>query len=284
VAIEDDLIFNFCHKVNADHQKHEAERLLYVGLTRAKQDLLISLNHEFSSPRSFWAMLEPIGFVVQEMEDLTLPQENEHGGHAKIPHLYEPEPIDLALVSMNTEPLSLKQVDFYEDLQRVIGLVLHDLLGLTLSLPLDKELLTREALGALWKKHGGESHLFFKGLESLGRLIVQCDRSVHAAFIFSQDHRQVFTEYELYISKKIGVKKMIIDRVVQTKDGQWMVIEFKSMLKKTLSVEQLYDYQQQVQEYVLILQNFLEEPVKGILYFLADDRLSTFEDDLWTHD
>ncbi|NBW56374.1 hypothetical protein EBR43_01045 [bacterium] len=267
---EDNQIFNFCHKVNTCHQAHEAERLLYVALTRAKQTLILSRNEQASSPRSFWRMLDGMLIDDQAYVDLTLPS-GLINRFAKIPQHYKVSAMFFDLVAMNNDPIMITIPNFYHELQRIVGLVIHDLLACTETLPIESTLLTKDALRMLWKKHGGQPQYFQQGLDQLGKLIVQIHRSKLALSIFNKDHLHVYPEYELFYMKRNKVKKIILDRFIQKSDGQWWIIEFKSMLQSSLTKEQIQEYQQQVKNYIEVAQAHLKTSVKGSLYFIADD-------------
>ena len=195
----------------------------------------------------------------------------------KLPQSFTTVMPELERVRMNDVSLMLTQATVYNEQQRIIGLVLHDLLSHASTWPLPASFVSKDALIALWRKNGGDPSGFDAALKELGRLLFMLQQSTHAKRIFDSDAKVVWREKAFYVPKHRGVRKIVMDRVIQHPDGTWWVIEFKSMHQKSLSKEQEHDYYAQVQDYIQVLTNYLNTTVRGSLYFIADDSIVDIE-------
>ncbi len=280
ISPDDDEIknrFNFCHKVNKLHQQHEAERLLYVALTRAKKTLYLSGNNQSEDLRSFWKLITPLADDINEHLDLELPSKLKKDIE-KIPLYHEPNSVDISLISMNEDPLELQvMTDDIEHL-RIIGLMIHDILSTLKKYPYDITIFKSNLLISLWRKHGGLREDYERVKQQIGWLLLQIQKSEFLKEIYQKDIIQDHREYALYYQSGDRVRKIVIDKLLKDSAGNYYLIEFKTVFYKTVSNQQRDEYYQQVLNYVNKLQSYLKAPVQGFLYYLADSKVISITD------
>lgn len=270
--------FNFCHKVNKLHQQHEAERLLYVALTRAKKTLYLSCNQQSEDLRSFWNLLYPLAPEVKKHFDLELPAKLNQAIE-KIPLHHDPINIDMNVISMNEDPLELQVITQDIEHSRIIGLMIHDILSILKKYPFNLTAFKPQLLISLWRKHGGSVDHYDLVKHEIGWLLLQIQKSEFLQKIYQKEIVEDYSEYALYYQAGDQVRKIVIDKLLKDSLGNYYLIEFKTVFYKAVSADQHNLYYKQVSNYLDKLRSYLKSPVEAFLYYLADSKVISIVND-----
>lgn len=277
-APEQSTWFDFFDGVLKQQQDHEFERLLYVAMTRAKQELLLSANEKKSHQRSFWSSLQGLLPKIEQEHPQVLPKTEPEVVvlRKKVPSVWPQWA--MKNFQWNTDPLLWQEQKIYPDHERVIGLVLHHCLAYLTCRPWPKDLLTQENLERLWYRFGGGSDSWSWAFSIIGRALSRLEQSQALNPIFDRSHRQVFSEFSMMRrSQSVAhqCQKISVDRLIIDKTGRYWVVEWKTGAAWEAQWPQ---YREQILSYAQAVEEAFNTSSPVIcLYILQIDKLYLFE-------
>ncbi len=230
------------------HHDYESQRLLYVALTRAKHNLILSANTEKNDTRSFYNSLDFPGNTL-----LPLPQSSP----VYLPHSVKDaawktplpplDPLSWDKISWNTTALTWKALPLYNLQDSVLGKLWHTFLQKQSLGVLQWSWVTKDLWQRWWHAHGGHPEDYEAPLREFGKTVVRLKNCPIFRKIFDEAHRQSFTEQEYtYLDWDGRLATIRVDRLVQKPCGTWWLIDWKTstqvLTRKTQLLHQLQNY------------------------------------------
>jgi ATP-dependent exoDNAse (exonuclease V) beta subunit len=273
-------LYDYLSQLDEIKSSYEAQRLLYVAVTRAKSRLYLMDHSEKVSKNSFRNLLKQHAFS----EDTATHLSEEYRLHlpklTRLPLNYylnreddAPEHIINSKMSLSLSTTSLP---------RLIGIVTHKLLqwicdnhpGPTAEIPWNLALYELRKLGL-------DEKMQYDALSNIQEQITQLFRDQTGLWIMSK-HPKEENEYELLVEQKGKTITRIIDRTFETQGKRW-IIDFKTGKEDENS---LIKHQQQLNEYGCYLVQRTDLPIHcGIYYLPSNHWLSwQYEEDMVDRD
>jgi len=260
-------VFDKLWMLDKYHHDYEAQRLLYVALTRAKMHLILSCNHDQSDARSFY----------HSLESAYVPQAQTH--HVMVPcpmrrlSLKTPlpavSPWDWSKMAFNDTPLIWKAASEYDLQFTVLGKVFHEFLRSQTSWPWKIDFMTRDLWVQWWCSQGGGAEDYEVPFRNFGKWLVRLQNCPMMAKIFDPKNVIVHTEQEFCLWREDlkKVETIRVDRLVKTPQGQWWLIDWKTTSQ---SIKRREILRAQLESYQRILQIVLKESVEVGVYVLSE--------------
>ena len=266
--------FNFCQALSSLHQKNEAIRLLYVGLTRAKKSLYLSANAQKSYGHNFRQYLDDFIPFNDSSADFDKPEELVlKEKRFVLPQSHQSHTLNWQKFRFNQDRLESCSQKVYQRQLKVIGLVWHKILQVTQRWPIDQKLLTKEALVNLFYSFGAQEEDIAPLFQNFGQIFQKINKSKNACYIYNPEHLRHESEFPLSVSIKGKLVKKVVDKFIIDKDGNLVVFEIKSAARQDLDAELLRTYIKQLRSYQSYISILYKKPCQAYFWFLKSDEL-----------
>ncbi|RUR28810.1 UvrD-helicase domain-containing protein [Legionella qingyii] len=264
-------LYDYLSRLDGVKSHYEAQRLLYVAVTRAKSRLYLTDHSERSSKASFKSLLKHIEFTednpihMLEETNLSLPK------FGRLPLDYyrniTPDAFDVHL-NIKTTPPSLST-----NIPRLTGIVTHQLLqwicdhhpGTVAEVPWN---LARYEL----RKSGFDEKMQHEALSSIQEQITRIFEDPIGLWIISKHHQEQ-NEYELLVEQHGRPITRIIDRTFEDQGKRW-IIDFKTGKEDETS---MIKHRQQLVEYGSYLTKHTHLPIYCGIYYLSSNHWISWE-------
>lgn len=255
-------LYEYLSQIDAEKEAYEAQRVLYVAVTRAKSRLYLFDCSSRVSRTSFRSMLKNQEFVSQETDQDLLKTKT-----CALPELFK-LPADYYQNTKNNGYLALNPPGsrLISGISRLTGIVTHQLLQWicdnhpqTLT-----DIPWTLALYEL-KKLGFDQRNQELALAAIKQHIAQMLQDETGQWILAE-HEQEHNEYQLLVEHQNHLVTRIIDRVFIYQSKLW-IIDFKTGKEEP---EALQRYQKQLNEYAYYLSKCYTIPIHCGLYFLPN--------------
>lgn len=258
-------LYNYLSQLDEIKSSYEAQRLLYVAVTRAKSRLYLMDHSEKVAKNSFRNLLKQQEFTE---EAPTHPSEENSLHLPKITRLplnyYLSREDDAPEYNINSK-MSLSHST--TSLPRLIGIVTHKLLQWicdnhpepTAEIPWSLALYELRKLGL-------DEKMQYDALSNIQKQITQLFEDQTGLWIISK-HAKEKNEYELLIEQQGKTITRIIDRTFETQGTRW-IIDFKTGKEDESSLSK---HQQQLNEYGSYLAQRTELPIHCGIYYLPSN-------------
>ncbi|OEH45249.1 ATP-dependent DNA helicase PcrA [Legionella parisiensis] len=256
-------LYDYLSKLDEVKSHYEAQRLLYVAVTRAKSRLYLMDHSERSSKASFKNLLKHLEFSEHEPSTLV---EKKNSSLPKLLSLpldyYQDNKPEVFYHSIKTEPSHLST-----SIPRLIGIVTHQLLQwicdnhpkTIIEIPWN---LPRDELRRL----GFDDKTQHEALSNMREHITRMFEDQTGFWIISQ-HDQEQNEYELLVEQQNRPITRIIDRTFEDQGKRW-IIDFKTGKEDEAS---LMKHRQQLHEYGSYLSEHTTLPIYCGIYYLPSN-------------
>lgn len=260
-------LYEYLAHIEEIKENYEAQRLLYVAVTRAKSRLYLLDYAEKKSLHSFRNLLKRQEFTEDSSEDFNSETNSPLPKLVRLPlHYYlnqnqDTKTADTACGSKTSAPcLSL-------NIPRLIGIVTHQLLQWICThhptqvteIPWD---LARNQL----QKLGFNETMQQDALLLIQKQITSIFQDKMGSWIIAP-HLNEQNEYELLIENELATITRIIDRIFIHQGAFW-IIDFKTGKEDVVS---LTKHQQQLNEYGYYLSRITTLPIHCGLYYLSNN-------------
>jgi ATP-dependent helicase/nuclease subunit A len=275
-----DPLYRYVDHCLSQKDRFEIARLLYVGVTRAKNHLVLLGEYEFNekgeikpAPKgSFWEMLTP--HVDTQLSSVQtnhiLPsvslRENQR---FQLKDVYEIPP-DISLIDESRKDLNHPEVGDF--VARCTGTVFHRMLqrltsgGDVINSP-DLSAACQLAL----KRMGLTKDEQNEALRQVLQAIENLKSDEKGRWIVDPSHQARKSEWALSYKAHHGVENIIIDYSFVDKEGVRWIIDYKLTHHLSLSQSELADeqakYRKQLEKYRKIVSSLERRPVRCALYF-----------------
>lgn len=255
-------LYDYLTQLDEVKSRYEAQRLLYVAVTRAKSRLYLMDYSEKSSKSSFRSLLKQQEFIDDETTCLTEEEKLSLPKLQRLPLHYYLSPKTDVLFNTNTSTTSLAT-----SIPRLIGIITHRLLHwicdhhpeTIAEVPWN---LPRYEL----RKLGFDEKMQLDALQTIQKQITSLFEDPTGSWIIAK-HQQELNEYELLVEQKNIPITRIIDRTFEDQGKRW-IIDFKTGKEDEGS---LLKHQQQVNEYSSYLSSRVHLPIYCGIYYLASN-------------
>ncbi len=279
-------LYNYLHQHRKMKQQHEALRLLYVGLTRARQRLLLSAELRVDDADGGWkspsggALLASIWPYCKAQA--VAPEVSAHNVESIPGSLLQvtqfPEAANVAAAQSSDERLDGPPLIRQDPLARQIGTVVHETLQ-RLSGTSEEDLIQLDItawepwwLARLRQQPGGVADSE-AALERIRHHISTTLSDEKGRFVLSRSGKDARAEYAVSCLDENGrVQELIIDRVYSENECCWVVDYKTAMPDSATQLEEFIDreretYLGQLQRYRRSMAALTSLPIKTALYF-----------------
>lgn len=252
-------LYDYLTQLDGVKSHYEAQRLLYVAVTRAKSRLYLLDHSEKSSKGSFRHLLKQQEFTEEKTIHFHEEVNSSLPKHISLPINYYSNPKSDFIFHTNT-PASLSI-----SIPRLIGIVTHQLLHwicdnhpeTIAEVPWN---LPRYEL----RKLGFDEKMQHEALQTIQEQIVKLFHDPIGSWIIAK-HNQEFNEYELLVEQQNIPITRIIDRTFEDQNKCW-IIDFKTGKEDETSLSK---HRQQVNEYGFYFSTRTSLPIYCGIYYLA---------------
>lgn len=252
-------LYDYLSRLDDKKSDYEAQRQLYVAVTRAKSRLYLLGSSSKTSKKSFKHLLTQQAFLLQEAES-----ETENDQLVALPKLWR-LPVDCyqskqeessAYLNPPTRPLS-------QNYARLSGIISHLMLQWICSRhPASFDEIPWVIAESELKKCGFDQTSKSSLLASIQDQIKALFTNPKGLWVMAE-HQEEHNELELLVEQAESIKTRIIDRTFVDKGIRW-IIDFKTGKDDQ---DSLAKHQQQVNEYASYLSVDSQEPIHcGLLY------------------
>ncbi len=286
---ERDPIYEFIWKKHKIREKHEAARLLYVALTRAKKQLYLFSEPGKLRENSFLALLSsafpvadkriekneddadssvtemiPLSYILKRLHpSWKNPFGNQRvgDGRQKLCDGRE-EIIEKTLLSENPIDHDLILPSRYDE--KTLGTFIHQELYYWAEHPglIDKPI---EKHFQRWMMMLREAALPAHHLDWVQKVMTRVQQDPTARFLLSP-HQDAQSEYEITVSLKGKTKTYIMDRTFIDAEGVRVIVDYKTA--NFIDSESMWaQYREQLESYAAAMRTLENKPVKLCLYF-----------------
>lgn len=252
-------LYDYLRALDQEKSSYEAQRLLYVAVTRAKSRLYLMDCSSKTSKGSFHSLLKHQEFIDVEQSDT--PEETTF----PIPELTK---LPLEFYSQNKldtmAPLNARTPDLSTATPRLTGIVAHRLLQwICDNHPKAIEQIPWNLALYEFKKLGFDKEMQQLALSTVQAQISQLFKDETGLWIIAK-HDKEQNEYELLVESQNNLVTRIIDRTFEEKGKLW-IIDFKTGKEE---IKALTQHQQQLNEYGYYLSSLTTLPIHCGLYYL----------------
>ncbi|MBN9227414.1 MULTISPECIES: UvrD-helicase domain-containing protein [Legionella] len=257
-------LYDYLSQLDEVKSRYEAQRLLYVAITRAKSRLYLMDHSEKSSKTSFRHLLKSIEFI--EEESLSIIEETKQSlpklGRLPLDYYQNKtsEILDTRTHIKTTSSLSTT-------IPRLTGIVTHQLLQWIC----DNH--PRAFVEVPWslasyelRKLGFDEIMQHEALLSMQEQIMRMFEDQTGLWIISEHHQEQ-NEYELLVEQQNRPITRIIDRTFEEQGKRW-IIDFKTGKEDEAS---LLKHRQQLNEYGSYLVRQTHLPIYCGIYYLPSN-------------
>ncbi|CAM3020109.1 UvrD/REP helicase [Legionella steigerwaltii] len=257
-------LYDYLSQLDEVKNRYEAQRLLYVAVTRAKSRLYLMDHSEKSSKTSFRNLLKNVEFITEEHLSIT---EETNLSLPKLGRLPLDYYQDKASETLDFRPNTKMSSSLTTTIPRLIGIVTHQLLQWicdnhpkTLTeVPWN---LARYEL----RKLGFDETMQHDALLSMQEQIKRMFEDQTGLWIMSKHHQEQ-NEYELLVEQQNRPITRIIDRTFEDQDKRW-IIDFKTGKEDETSVTR---HRQQLNEYGSYLSKQTPLSIYCGIYYLSSN-------------
>lgn len=255
-------LYDYLNQLDEEKNNYEAQRVLYVAVTRAKSRLYLFDSSSRTSKSSFRSLLKHQEFIESQQEKLA-----EHSD-SSLPELHK-LPLEFYLqcipgLSNSPNPPSMGIVS---GIPRLIGIVAHQLLQwICDNHPQNIEQVPWNLARHEFIKLGFDKETQQDSLITVQNQIEQLFNDKTGLWIIAK-HEKEQNEFELLVEHQNKIVTRIIDRVFIDQSKLW-IIDFKTGREEDLTLSQ---YQKQLNEYGHYLSNLFSLPIYCGLYYLANN-------------
>lgn len=253
------LLYDYLNSLDEEKAQYEAQRLLYVAVTRAKKRLYLLDGCGKVAKKSFRGLLKHQEFIVHES------QQNNAEISSALPFLNR-LPLSFYLNSTIAPFTALNSMsEMNSGIPRLLGILSHRLLQwICDNHPTQIETLpwttVRQNLAQLGLGDETEQDAFNSIKEQITRLF----QDPVGQWIIAH-HPNEHNEYELLLKQQNNLVTRIIDRTFES-DGYLWIIDFKTGREDANAQKK---HQQQLTEYASYLSEHTTLPIQCGLYYLA---------------
>ncbi|HAT1795538.1 TPA: AAA family ATPase [Legionella pneumophila] len=254
-------LYDYLDQLDEEKSGYEAQRLLYVAVTRAKSRLYL-LDHSTKSYKSsFRHLLKHQEFIADPDETQHEEQEYPLPELVKLPLEYYQK---ITISSIQSEESNRSEIS--SGIPRLIGIVSHQLLQwICDNHPQTINHVPWNLVHTELKQLGLNQKVQQTALSMIKNQISQMYQNEIGQWILSR-HENEQNEYELLVEHQNKLVTRIIDRTFIENDTQW-IIDFKTGKE---DINTLQQHRQQLNEYGYYLSNCTELPIRCGLYYLAN--------------
>ncbi|HIC7357247.1 TPA: UvrD-helicase domain-containing protein [Legionella pneumophila] len=254
-------LYDYLDQLDEEKSAYEAQRLLYVAVTRAKSRLYL-LDHSVKSYKSsFRQLLKHQEFIAdpdeiqQEEQEFSLPK------LVKLPIEYYQKDTACSIQSQESTCPEISS-----GIPRLIGIVSHQLLQWICDRhPQTINHVPWNLVHNELKKSGLNQQAQQTALSMIKSQISQMYQNEIGLWILSK-HENEQNEYELLVEHENKLVTRIIDRTFIENGTQW-IIDFKTGKE---DINTLQQHRQQLNEYGRYLSDYTKFPIRCGLYYLAN--------------
>ena len=305
-------MYDYLSELEKEHQRNERSRLVYVACTRARRRLHLfgsakpdpkSATPKTPPPTSLLALLWPAvnDRFQAALNSWTEPVETEEPAEAIAPanlHRLDPQWTlpDLSTTFPNstirgdaTDEAEPIEFDWARESSRIVGIVIH------------RELQSIDRIGwgdwrnrtfsdqdkNRWRRYLTEGGLaasqLGEGLAHLETALTRIQTDQQAAWIFSEEHIGVRTEWGLTGHHLGVIRHVILDRSFVDGEGIRWILDFKSSRHEDATTldeflnQEKERYRSTMMRYAAILSAMEKRPVRTALYYPVLGRLVTYD-------
>ncbi|HAT1594913.1 TPA: AAA family ATPase [Legionella pneumophila] len=254
-------LYDYLDQLDEEKSGYEAQRLLYVAVTRAKSRLYL-LDHSTKSYKSsFRHLLKHQEFIADPDETQHEEQEYPLPELVKLPLEYYQK---ITISPIQSEQSNRPEIS--SGIPRLIGIVSHQLLQwICDNHPQTINHVPWNLVHTELKQLGLNQKAQQTALSMIKSQISQMYQNEIGQWILSR-HENEQNEYELLVEHQNKLVTRIIDRAFIENDTQW-IIDFKTGKE---DINTLQQHRQQLNEYGYYLSNCTELPIRCGLYYLAN--------------
>lgn len=252
-------LYDYLGQIEAEKSAYEAQRLLYVAVTRAKSRLYLMDSSSKTAKNSFHSLLKHQEFIAHEEDDLA------EQITLSPPKLYQ---LPLAYYTQNKAApavfLNAKTPDLAEGIPRLTGIVAHQLLQwICDNHPQSPSDVPWSLARYELKKTGFDQETQEEAFKLLHDQITTLFACPKGKWIIAQ-HDKEANEYELLVKQNNKTATRIIDRSFE-ENGIFWIIDFKTG-KETDHTRA--KHQEQLNEYAKHIACITPLPIQCGLYYL----------------
>ncbi len=255
-------VYNYLNQLDEEKNQYEAQRVLYVAVTRAKARLYLFDSSSKTSKSSFRNLLKHQEFQTNPKEELPLSIENPLSKLYRLPiNLYQEVPPGPAQF---INPVTTGLVT---GIPRLIGIIAHQLLQWICDHhPHSINEIPWELAEYEFKKQGFNQETRQSALALIKDQISRLFNDKTGLWIISK-HEQEQNEYELLVEHQKRLATRIIDRMFIDNSKLW-IIDFKTGKEEDSTLMQ---HRKQLNEYGYYLSANNSLPIYCGLYYLANN-------------
>jgi ATP-dependent exoDNAse (exonuclease V) beta subunit len=254
-------LYNYLSKIDEEKSSYEAQRLLYVAVTRAKSRLYLMDSSSKTCANSFLSLLKHQEFIALDyLDDL-----EEHSFVrpvlTRLPlDFYASKPSNLCRGTNNITHVLATGIP------RLIGIVAHQLLQWICDHhPQESTEIPWNMALYEFKKLGFDASMQQAALNILEHQITQMFHTETGMWIFSK-HENERNEYELLVEYQNNLVTRILDRTFE-ENGKLWIIDFKTGKEDIKSQD---EHQKQLNNYGYYLSSHSHLPIHCGIYYLSN--------------
>lgn len=258
-------LYDYLGQLDEEKSAYEAQRVLYVAVTRAKSRLYLLDGSTKSSKGSFLNLLKHQPFAMQtplndaEEQVNTLPQ------IMKLPQAF--------YINQQSQPVPYRNAPtgkLKTDIPRLTGVITHTLLHwICDNHPETLEQIPWKLAQDELKQLGFDTKTHKTAFETIQNNITQLFTDPKGAWIIAK-HANERNEYEILVEHQNKLVTRILDRTFE-EDGKLWIIDFKTGKEDETTKEQ---HQLQLNEYAYYLSSRTSLPIHCGLYYLSHSHWS----------
>ncbi|MCW8385244.1 UvrD-helicase domain-containing protein [Fluoribacter dumoffii] len=256
-------LYEYLGQLDEVKSRYEAQRLLYVAVTRAKARLYLMDHSERSSKNSFRNLLNHLEFIEEEPGSIVEEVHNLLPGLGRLPLGYY-QNIPSEVIDLRPH---LKTTSLITSVPRLIGIVTHKLLQWICDN--HPQTVTEIPWGLAryeLRKLGFNETMQHEALSGIQEQITRMFEDPTGIWIIKK-HSAEQNEYELLVEHQSKPITRIIDRTFEEHGKRW-IIDFKTGREDESS---LIQHRQQLNEYGSYLARHTSLPIYCGIYYLPSN-------------
>ncbi|KTD78355.1 UvrD-helicase domain-containing protein [Legionella waltersii] len=252
-------LYDYLQDLDDEKSLYEAQRLLYVAVTRAKSKLYLLDSSNKSYQTAFRHLLKTHEFLKFDESEIDKAQEFAWPKLEKLPIEYYEKGKSLIEVTLN-EPSLLTS-----GIPRIIGIVTHQLMKWICDHhPLSIEQVPWNWLRTEFTQLGFNEVMTENAINSIRTQIIGVFSTDRGLWII-QEHHNEHNEYELLVEQDGKLLTRIIDRTFDENSIRW-IIDFKTGKEDQSSLEK---HKIQLNQYGKYLREETTLPIRCGLYYMS---------------
>ena len=256
-------LYDYLNQLDEEKNHYEAQRVLYVAVTRAKSRLYLFDSSSRVSKSSFRGLLKNLEFNKCQEVERSEQSEYPVPELSKLPLNYYQESNPVFKNPLNPPPNEL-----VSGVPRLIGIAAHQLLQwICDNHPQNADQVPWNLAQLEFKKLGFDEEAQLSALSTIQTQITQLFEDKTGLWIIAK-HENEQNEYELIVEHQNRLVTRIIDRVFIDQSRLW-IIDFKTGKEDKSTLTQ---HQKQLNEYGFYLSSQYAFPIHCGLYYLSNNR------------